>query len=202
MNVSLAPGESLLPGTSEALDELFADARVEAVLLPLVPQGERALARAARRYLGAWDRRFLHAQNYFAPAARVVSRTPLPGPRNADAAPALAALLDQGGRVEALATHGVATRVGDDLSAWTGHFRAEGEAWGALAARDPRFSAFLPPPWWRHNVAQLGRRVIEGAQALRSVAPLPLLLHLTRESAWSQGCTATLEERSSEGPTQ
>lgn len=185
MHVALAPGESLLPDARAPLATLFEDPRVEAVLVPLVPQGEHALARAARRHLALWDARLLHAQNYFAPAARVASRAPLPGWRNADAAPRLAEALARGGRIEALRGAGVACRIADDLGAWTAHFRAEGAAWRALAARDARFARLAPPPWWRHNVAQVARRVIELLEAQRRVDPLVLGLHLARESAFS-----------------
>lgn len=187
MEVALAPGESLLPGTREALDAIFADAQVAAALLPLVPQGADALPRAARRYLDAWDRRFLHPQNFFAPATRVASRERLPGPRNADAAPALADALDKGRRIAALRAGGVATRMADDLSAWSAHFCAEGAAWRALATREERFRGFAPPAPLRHNLRQAPRRVIEALQAVRAPAPLVLLLHLTREAAFSRG---------------
>lgn len=192
MIIALAPGESLLPGTSEAIGALFDDPRIGAILLPLVPQGAGALPRAARRYLAAWDRRFLHPQNFYAPATRVATRTAPAGWRNAEAAPQLASLLATGARIEALTEGalGVASGIGRDLGAWNAHFRAEGEAWGALARRDPTYARFLPPQWWRHNLAQLGRRVIEEAQAVRSPAPLPLLLHLARESAFSAGASA------------
>lgn len=184
MHAALAPGESLLPGARERLDALFADARVEAALVPLVPQGPGALPRAARRYLDVWDARLLHAQNFFAPAARVASRAPIAAWRNADAAPLLADVIARGGRVEALREGGVATRIADDLSAWSAHFRAEGHAWAALAASDARFRRFAPAPWWRHNVAQAGRRVTELLEARRSPDPLALALHLARESAF------------------
>ncbi|HVM44333.1 MAG TPA: hypothetical protein VM582_00255 [Candidatus Thermoplasmatota archaeon] len=190
MHVQLAPGESLLPDARARLEALFEDARVEAVLLPLVPQGERALPRAARRYLAAWDARLLHPQNFFAPAARVASRAPLAGWRNADAAPALADALAAGRRVEALRESGVATRIADDLGAWTRHFRAQGEAWARLARERPDLARFAPPSWWRHNVAQAGRRVIEALEATRAPDPLVLALHLAREAAYSDVATA------------
>ena len=191
MHVHLAPGESLLPGTREALEALFADPLVDAALLPMVPAGEGAFPRAARRYLAAWDARFLHRQNFFAPASRVAARVPLPGPRNADAAPHLAALLDQGRLVET-AGPGVATPVAADLGAWTRWAREEGRAWGALAARDARFRGFLPAlgrgAWWRHNVLQMHRRAVEVHQAVRRPAPAAWLLHATREAVWTGGC--------------
>jgi len=177
------------------LDALFHEADVEAVLLPLVPQGEGAFPRAARRYLAAWDRRFLHRQNFFAPATRCATRAPLAGARNADAAPVLAAAIARGARVEALAAAGVATRMGDDLARWVAHFRAEGEAWGSLAAREPAYAGFLPAltrrGWWRHNLLQLPRRTIEVLEAVRSPSPLPLALHLAREAAFTAGSART-----------
>lgn len=192
MHANLAPGESLLPGAREALEAIFADVRIEAVLMPLMPQGEGAFPRAARRYLAAWDRRFLHRQNFFAPASRCATRAPLAGWRNADAAPALAAVLARGGRVGALPAAGVATRIGDDLARWVAHFRAEGEAWGALAARESAYAGFLPATtrrgWWRHNVLEVGQRTIEELEAVRGPSPLPWLLHLAREAAFSDGC--------------
>lgn len=194
MHVHLAPGESLLPGTEEALGALFASPRVGAVLLPLVPAGEGAFPTAARRYLAAWDARFLHPQNFFAPATRVAARAPLPGFHNADAAPALAALLDAGGRIEALHAGGVSTPVGRDLGTWTSWAREEGRAWGALAAKDARFRGFLPattrPAWWRHNVLGAGHRVVEIHQAVKAPSPLAWLLHAAREAAWTAGCAA------------
>lgn len=191
VHVQLAPGESLLPGTKQALDALFAKPEVAAVLVPLVPQGDAALPRAARKYLAAWDGRFLHTQNFYAPAARVATRAALDDVHNADAAPALADALAKGARIEALREPGlgVATRIADDLGAWAVHFRAEGAAWAALATRDARFAGFAPAPWWRHNVRQMPRRVIEIAQATRGLSPLTLLLHATRESAFSRGAT-------------
>lgn len=195
MHANLAPGETLLPGAQEELRRLFAQPDVEAVLLPLVPQGEAPMPRAARRYLAAWDRRFLHRQNLFAPASRAVTRAPLAGWRNADAAPLLAQALARGARVEALPACGVVTPIARDLSSWVAHFRSEGEAWGALAARDASFAPFLPARsrggWWRHNLRQLPRRVIEELEAVRSPAPLPLLLHLVREAAFADGCART-----------
>lgn len=193
MQIALAPGESLLAGARESLEKLFDDARVAAVLVPLVPQGERALARAARRYLGLWDARFLHRQNFFAPATRVASRVAADGWRNADAAPLLADAIASGARVEALREGGVASRIADDLSAWTAHFRAEGRAWAALAARDARFARFAPPPWARHNALQAGRRLIEILEAQRALDPLVVGLHLARESAFSD--VAPLSQR-------
>ena len=194
MHANLAPGERLLPGAEAALRQLLARPEVEAVLVPLVPEGEGVLARAARRYLRAWDARFVHPQNLFAPAARVVTHAPLPGPRNGDAAPFLRDVLARGGRIEALPVEGVATRIAEDLARWTGHFRAEGEAWGALAARDRELRRLLPVTtragWWRHNVLQCGRRTIEELEAVRSPAPLPWILHLTREAAFGAGCMA------------
>lgn len=199
MHADLAPGESLLPGTREALAALFAQPDVEAVLLPLVPAGEAPFPRAARRYLAAWDRRFVHRQNFYAPASRCVTRAPLAGWRNADAAPLLADAIARGARVEALPRHGVATPIARDLAAWVGHFRAEGEAWGALAAREPRFAPFLPATrrrdWWRHNLRQLPRRTIEELEALRTPAPLPWALHLAREAAFTAGCVTSFRQR-------
>lgn len=200
MYVQLAPGESLLPGTRDALTPFLADPRVEAVLVPLVPQGDHALARAARRYLAAWDARLVHSQNFFAPAARVASRHAPAGPRNAHAAPMLADALAGGKRIEALRVPaaGVATHIGDDLGAWSAHFRAEGRAWSELALRDPRFGGFAPPAWARHNLVQIGRRVIEILEARRGVDPLVVGLHLARVSAFSD--VAPLSIRSSPRP--
>lgn len=188
MYVALAPGESLLPGTRDAIDRIAADPSVEAILLPLVPQGEHALARAARRYLAAWDGRFLHAQNFFAPAARIASRSALPGWRNADAAPALADALDSGRRIEALRSPGagVGCDIARDLAAWSAHFASQGHAWAQVAARDPRFARFAPAPWWRHNVWQAGRRSVEILQATRHADPLVWILHVQREAAFSR----------------
>lgn len=199
MHVALAPGESLLPGTREALGKLFEDPRVAAVLVPLVPRGERALARAARRYLDAWDARFLHTQNFFAPATRVATREACRGWRNADHAPALADAIAAGARIGALREGGgVATRIADDLAAWSAHFRAEGRAWAVLAAREARFARFAPPPWARHNAFQAARRVIEVLEARRAADPLVVGLHLARESAFSD--VAALSQRSSSPP--
>ncbi|HUR68270.1 MAG TPA: hypothetical protein VM370_03420 [Candidatus Thermoplasmatota archaeon] len=207
MHLALAPGEELLPGTRERLEELFHDARVAAVLVPLVPRGEGALQRAARRYLAAWDGRFLHPQNFFAPATRVATRSrsegadALPasaarahvaGPRNADAAPQLADALARGLRIEALRAGGVGCDIARDLSAWSSHWRAEGAAWGARAASEPEFARFAPAPWAKHNVAQLGRRTVEILQASRRPDPLVWLLHVTRESAYSRGTPTTI----------
>lgn len=192
MHANLAPGETLLPGTREALATLFAEPDVEAVLLPLVPEGDGALPRAARGYLRRWDARFVHRQNFFAPASRTVTRAPLRGWRNADAAPLLARAIDGGRRVEALPGHGVATPLARDLGAWASSFRDEGRAWGRLAAQEPRFAPFLPAlsraGWWRHNVAQMPRRTIEVLEAVRTPRLLPWALHVTREAAWTGGC--------------
>lgn len=192
MHVALAPGETLLPGTQEALDVLFARADVDAVLLPLVPQGEGALPRAARTHLATWDARFLHRQTFFAPASRAATRAPLPGPLNAHAAPYLADTIGRTRVVEALPAHGVVTGIGRDMGTWVAHFREEGRAWGWLAAREPRFRPFLPAltraGWWRHNVLQAPRRTGEILQAQRSAAPLPWLLHLAAESAFTGAC--------------
>jgi hypothetical protein len=190
VHVQLAPGEALAPGTRAAAEALLARPEVAAVLLPLRPAGDWPLARAARRYLAAWDARFLHPMNFFAPAARAATREALPGPRNADAAPFLADALDRGLRIEALPAAPVASSMAADLAAWVAWARAEGEAWGRLAARDARFAGFLPPRWATHNLRQMPRRVIEEIQAVRSAAPLPLLLHLSRESAFAQGAAA------------
>lgn len=192
MHVHLAPGESLLPGTRERLDALFADPQVEAVLLPLVPSGDHALARSARSYLEKWDRRFLHRQNFFAPASRVASRVPLPGHLNGEAAPVLADALDRGARLEALPTHtglGVSTPIARDLDAWLRWAREEGSAWGRAAANDARLAGFLPARtrrgWLNHNVHHVSRRVGETLEAMRRVDPLALTLHVTREAAWT-----------------
>lgn len=191
-HANLARGESLLPGAAEALDACFAEPDVEAVLLPLVPVGDHALARAARDYLRAWDARFVHRQNFFAPASRAVTRAPLAGWRNADAATTLAASIGTGQRVEALPEWGVSSPIAQDLGTWVSTFRDEGHAWGALAARDPRFAPFLPAltrrAWWRHNVAQLPRRTIEVLEAVRAPRPLLWGLHELREAAWTRGC--------------
>lgn len=200
MHAHLLPGESLLPGTEEATRRLFEDPRVEAVLVPLVPQGEGVLARAARRYLAAWDARFLHRQNFFAPATRVLARRPLGGARNGELAPALARILDEGRFVEALTSGGgVAAPVADSVGAWVAWARDEGSAWGALAAREPRFAPFLPVltrgAWWRHNVAQAPSRTVEALQAFRRPEGLPLLLHVTREAAFTGACREAASPR-------
>lgn len=200
MHVVLGPGESLLPGAEESLREAFLDPDVAAVLLPLVPTGRSAFARAARRYAAAWDARFLHPMNFFVPAGRVALREPVsPGPCTAHAAPHLAALIDAGCRVEALPRTGVASPVGDDLGAWIAWARREGHAWGRLAVRDDRFRGFLPAlsrsAWARHNVLQVHRRLIEVTQALRRPAPLEILVHLSREAAWTRGCVEGFRQR-------
>lgn len=191
MPANLAPGERLLPGAAEAAEALLAEPDVAAVLVPLVPEGEHALARAARTYMRAWDRRFVHRMTFFAPGARVATREPL-GWRAAEAAPLLADAIEAGRRVEALPAHGVAAPIARDLDAWARAWRDEGAAWGRLAARDARFAPFLPAlsrrAWWRHNVRQLPRRVIEELEAVRAPAPAPLALHLLRESAWTGAC--------------
>lgn len=196
MHVPLAPGERLAPEARPLLEALFARPEVEAVLLPVVPEGEEALARAARRYMAAWDRRFVHPQNFFAPASRVASRAPLPGYLNAEAAPILADAIASGRRVEALPGVGVLSPLARDLDAWLRFHREEGRGWGRLAARAPRFARFLPATtpaaWWRHNVRESGRRVVEELEAVRRADPLPLLLHVTREAAWTGGCVEAL----------
>jgi hypothetical protein len=188
MHLNLAPGEDLLPGTREAVGGLLARPGVDAVLMPLVPQGDGILQRAARRYLAAWDGRYLHAQNFFAPATRVATRAMLPGWRNADAAPTLQEALAKGHRVEALREPGlgIACGIADDLAAWGAHFAAEGAAWRALAARDARFRGFTPAPWWRHNAAQAPHRAVELLRATRRPDPLAWALHATRESAFTR----------------
>lgn len=194
MHVQLAAGERLAPGAEQALAALFERPEVEAVLLPVVPEGEGALAVSARRYMAEWDRRFVHPQNFFAPASRAATRRPLPGPRNAEAAPCLADAIAGGRRVEALPGAGVLSPLARDLDAWLRWHRAEGLAWGALAAREPRFAPFLPARsasgWWRHNVREAPRRVVEELESVRRPDALALLLHLTREAAWTGGCVA------------
>lgn len=191
-HANLGPGESLLPGTQEAAAALLARDEVAAVLVPLVPQGHHALARAARRYVGRWDARLVHRQTWFAPAARVVTRAPLTGHRSAEAAPLLRDAIERGHLVEALrAPLGVATTIARDLDAWRAWARDEGSAWGALAARDDRFAPLLPArtprEWRRHNVRELPRRVIEALQALKRPDALALALHLSREAWWTRG---------------
>lgn len=197
VHVALAPGERLRAGTREALEALLAsEPAVGAVLLPLVPEGEGWFPRTARRYVGAWDARFLHRQNWFVPLARVASRMPLPGHRAADAAPHLADLIQRGqSTVEVLAgapDAGVDTPLARDLGAWTAWASEEGDAWGRLAARDRRFPPFLPAlswgGWARHNVLQSGRRLVEVLQARRGPDAGAWLLHATREAAWTAGC--------------
>lgn len=196
---NLAPGEALAPGTADALDALFVAPDVDAALLPLVPEGAGAWQRAARTYLARWDARFVHRMNFYAPASRTVTRAPLPGPRNADAAPALAASIDHGRRVEALPAHGVVSPIARDLGTWVGAFREEGRAWGALAAREPRFAPFLPAldarGWWRHNLQQMPRRTIEVFEAVREPRALPWALHALREAAFTRGCVAGAKRR-------
>lgn len=192
MHANLAPGERLLPGTAEAAAALLAREGVEAVLVPLAPEGDASLARAARRYVAAWDRRFVHRMNFFAPASRVLTRAPLSGWRNADAAPVLADAIARGGLVEALPSSGVATPIARDLEAWRAWAAEEGAAWGALAAREPRFAPFLPvlsrAAWWRHNVLHHWRRDVEALEAVRRPDALALLLHLVREATWTGAC--------------
>lgn len=205
MHVHLAPGESLLPGTREALLRRFEDPKVGAVLLPLVPAEGGLFARSARRYLASWDARFLHPQNHFAPASRVATRVPLPGFRNADAAPHLADVLDQGMKVDTTPDTGVVTPIAADLQAWVLWAASEGRAWGELAARDARFLGFLPATawsgWWRHNVFQAHRRAVEVLQAARGPFVGAYLLHATREAAWTGGCVRGLREaRPARGP--
>lgn len=189
VHVALGPGETLLPGTADAVAKVLEDARVEAVLLPIVPSGAGPLPRAARRYLRAWDARLLHAQNFFAPATRVATRAQVSGHRNADAAPALARALDEGRRIEALREGGVASPVARDLGAWVAWAREEGAAWGALAARDARFARFVTAPtrgaWAKHNVWRAPRRMGEVLEATRTARLLPVVLHATREAAFT-----------------
>ena len=198
VHVHLAPGERLRPGAREAVERAFAaDPRLGAVLLPLVPEGVGYLPRVARRYVASWDARLLHAQNWFVPFGRVASRVPLPGPLAADAAPHLADLVLGGAKVDTLPDTWVDTGLARDLEAWTAWWEVEGRAWGRLAARDARFPRFLPatswPGWWRHNVLQSGRRLVECLQA-RKAPDLAawLLLHATREAAWTGGCVRGL----------
>jgi hypothetical protein len=180
----------------EAASRLLEDPRVAAVLVPLRPTGEGALARAARRYVAAWDRRLLHRQNLFVPGARVVARAPLPGWRAADAAPELARAVDAGADVEPLPAGAVLTPIARDLGGWIAWAREEGAAWGALAAREARFRPFVPTEgWWIHNVARSHRRVGEAAQAMRRADPLAALLHVTREAAWSGACLRAYRAR-------
>lgn len=190
MEAHLGPGETLEPGTAPAIDALLSDPEVFAVLVPLVPRGTGLLPRAARRYLSAWDGRFLHAQTWFAPAARVVARERLAGFRHGDAAPALADALEKGRRVEALRGGAVGCDLARDLSAWSAHWRAEGEAWGRAAARDARL---LPFATTRGHLLRPHRRVVEALQA--QVGAPGLLLHWTREAAWAGGCEAALRPR-------
>jgi hypothetical protein len=195
VHIQLAPGEVLAPGTRALAEACLAQPGVEAVLLPLRPAGDWALARAARRYLAAWDARFLHPMNFYAPAARAVTRVPMTGPRNADAAPYLADLLATGARIEALADAPVLAPIAADLGTWTSWARAEGEAWGRAGRTDPRLRPFVDGRWARHMVQQLPRRVIESLQATKSAAPLPLVLHLARESAFTAGVRHGLRAR-------
>lgn len=203
MHANLGPGERLGSGAGEAAAKLLEDPRVAAVLVPLRPEGAHALARAARAYLAAWDRRFVHRQNHFLPAGRVVTRGPLPGFRSADAAHFLADAIREGRFVEALPEHAVATPIARDLDAWLRAFEAEGRAWGRLAARDPRFPPFLPARSWRgwarHNLRQAPRRVIEVLEAVRRPAPLVLTLHHVREAAWTAGCVRGWREAAQAG---
>lgn len=196
MHVALAPGESLPDATATAARAALERPGVEAVLMPLRPVGPGALPRAAARYLAAWDRRFVHRQTFFAPASRCAARAPLPGWRNADAAPVLADAIARGAVVEALPGSPVDTPIGRDLDAWRAWAREEGEAWGALAAREPRFLPFLPastrPGWWRHNVAGAPSRIVEIGEAVGRVDPGVAVLHLLREAAWTGGCVAGL----------
>lgn len=196
MHVALRPGETLLPGTREALDAWFAKDDVDAVLLPLVPAGDHALARSARRYLAEWDRRFLHRMNFYAPASRVATRAPLEGHRNADAAPLLADTIARGRRVEALQEGGASTDIARDLDAWVRWALDEGAAWGALARRDARFRGFLPARsragWLKHNVWHATRRAGEIVEGTRRVDPLALMLHATREAAWTGAAVRAL----------
>lgn len=193
MEVALLDEERLLPGARDEAQRLL-DEGAAFVLLRVEPEGERALARAARAYMARWDARFVHRQTWYAPMARVASRAPLPGPRLADAAPLLADAIGRGERVEAVAAPGVASALARDLDAWVRAWRAEGRAWGRAAASDARMRPFLPAVdrrgWWRHNVRQMPRRAIEVAEAARGPKPLHGLLHATREAAFTGGCVA------------
>ena len=205
VHASLGPGETLLPEARDAAAKLLEDPRVAAVLVPLLPEGDAPLPRAARRYMAAWDARLLHRQTFYAPGARVLTRSisegedaglqgrvgareALAGWRAADAAPFLARAIDEGRAVEALPAAGVATPVARDLEAWLAWARREGAGWGALARRDARFRPFAPASWWGHNVLRAHRRAGEVAQAMRRADPLATLLHVTREAAWTGAC--------------
>lgn len=187
MRVHLGPGESFAKPSLDAARPLFDDPSVAAVLVPLVPTGDHLLARAARRYLAAWDGRFLHPQTFFAPASRALSRDALPGFRNGDWAGPLADALTKGARVVALREAAVECDIGRDLDAWTAHWRAEGEAWGRAAAKDARLRPFVTT---RAHLLRPHRRVVEALQA-RAGAP-GVLLHLAREAAWARGCQTAL----------
>lgn len=190
MHLQLAPGESPAPGTREACARLLADPGVAAVLVPLVPEGASRTARAARRYMAAWDARFVHDQTCFAPGARVATRDALPGWRAGDAAPFLWGALREGRRVVALRDGAVATPLARDLDAWVGWARGEGAAWGAAARAVPELARFSPARsrrgWWAHNVLQVARRVGEVAQARRAVDVEATWLHLARGAAWTR----------------
>ena len=189
VHLQLAPGESPAAGTPEACARLLEDPRVAAVLVPLRPEGGSRTARAARRYVAAWDARFVHDNAVYAPAARVAARVPPGGATSADAAEFLQDALDRGHRVAALREGAVLSPFARDLDAWVAWARGEGAAWGALARRDARFARLGPARtrggWLKHNVAQVTRRVGEVTQALRRVDPPAAWLHLAREAAWT-----------------
>lgn len=158
----------------------------DAVLIPIRPAGNTRLARAAREYMKAWDARYIHPMTCYAPGARVATREALPGPRAAQAAPFL-----WGRRVSASPSAHVESPIAESLDAWVTWARDEGEAWGELSRRDPRFARFSPvsswPSWWRHNAFQVTRRVGEVAQSMRRLSPLAAYLHVIREAAWCGG---------------
>lgn len=189
MRLHLAPGERADAATLTRAAALLDDPRIAAVLVPLVPDGDSRTARAARRYMSAWDARLVHDQTAWAPGARVATREPLPGWRAADAAPTLQRALDEGRIVRALRDGRVETPLARDLDKWIAWAREEGAAWGALARRDPRFARLSPAQSWsgwaKHNVLQLTRRAGEVAQATRRGDAGATWLHLAREAAWT-----------------
>jgi len=206
----LAPGETLDRAAREGLAAMFhAEARLDIVLLPLRPAGASALERAATTYLSRWDRRFVHRMTVYAPAARVAVRDPaaakalaaaaeiagVPAWTNAAWAPLAAGAIAAGRLVEARADLAVATPIARDLEVWREHFRAQGRAWGRLAARDAGLARFAPPPsraaWWRHNVRQVHRRLIEVLEGTSSASPLVIGLHVVREAAFTAGASQT-----------